>query len=155
MNKSNQPPVREFFINQLQELSTITFWLKKNLSFPTLILLEGTLGSGKTAFAKNFLSSYGIPENRVKSPTFSLINRYQIEKLKFAHLDLYRLEKPDPFLLEEIKEILSDQSTIVLIEWSEKLDMSSLYDKASQVYLLNLTLLENNFRKVQIYVKKN
>ncbi|MFA6231578.1 MAG: tRNA (adenosine(37)-N6)-threonylcarbamoyltransferase complex ATPase subunit type 1 TsaE [Rhodanobacter sp.] len=83
-----------------------------------VIYLEGPLGAGKTSFARALLTEWGVGE-RVKSPTYSLVETYAVGDLAAWHLDLYRIA--DPGELEWLGlDALSDLSALVLIEWSER-----------------------------------
>ncbi|MCR0983391.1 tRNA (adenosine(37)-N6)-threonylcarbamoyltransferase complex ATPase subunit type 1 TsaE [Roseomonas populi] len=83
------------------------------------ILLDGPLGAGKSAFARAFLrAAAGNPALEVPSPTFTLVQSYDLPGGPAHHMDLYRLEGPDalPELgWEEMRE------GIVLVEWPERL----------------------------------
>jgi tRNA threonylcarbamoyladenosine biosynthesis protein TsaE len=83
-----------------------------------IIFLQGELGSGKTTFTRFFLQALGHC-GPVKSPTYTLVETYQLSKHLIFHLDLYRLQTP-----KEIVEIgLYDefnQVAIWLIEWPEQ-----------------------------------
>lgn len=80
--------------------------------------LHGPLGAGKTSFARALLTSLGVGE-RVKSPTYSLIEGYNAQGRPAWHLDLYRIA--DPAELEWLGlDALSDPAAIVLVEWPER-----------------------------------
>lgn len=82
-----------------------------------VINLEGPLGAGKTSFARALLTAWGVGE-RVKSPTYSLVETYAVGDRAAWHLDLYRIA--DPGELEWLGlDALSDPTAVVLIEWSE------------------------------------
>ena len=90
-----------------------------------LVLLTGSLGAGKTAFARGFAKGIGINAN-VTSPSYTLMNLYKTDDKTLLHLDLYRVN-----CLEEIIDIglyeYLDSGVPCLIEWSEKLpELSSL-----------------------------
>lgn len=87
-----------------------------------MILLKGELGAGKTAFTKELAEQYGLFKNRIKSPTFTLINQYCInEDTPFYHLDLYRLNEIEQFFRENLEEILEQPNLLIIVEWPEKL----------------------------------
>ena len=85
-----------------------------------VIYLKGTLGMGKSSFARAFIRSLSNTQNlEVPSPTFTLVQTYESLSKPVWHFDLYRLESP-----EEIDEIGIDEalsSAISLIEWPERL----------------------------------
>ena len=83
-----------------------------------VIYLHGDLGAGKTSFARAFLRALGVGE-RVKSPTYSLIESYRLGDRTAWHLDLYRIA--DPGELEWLGlDALADPSALVLVEWPER-----------------------------------
>ncbi len=100
-----------------------------------VLALEGDLGAGKTAFAQALAKELGVKE-RILSPTFLIMRKYQIPKFKiqinskaqtlknkldnFYHLDVYRLKDKEELLMLGFKEILKDSQNIVLIEWADK-----------------------------------
>lgn len=81
-----------------------------------LWLLQGDLGTGKTTFVQGYAAAHGIPVTQVKSPTFALLNEYD----GWVHVDAYRLEAEDAFLLEQIQEYM-ERGFMVLVEWPERL----------------------------------
>ena len=87
-----------------------------------VVALEGELGAGKTVFAKAFAKALGIRET-ITSPTFVILKRYKIKDSQFTylfHIDAYRLKDYRELESLGIKDILSDRSNIVLIEWAER-----------------------------------
>lgn len=83
-----------------------------------VILLEGDLGAGKTTFARALLTSLGVGE-RIKSPTYSLIESYRIGDLQAHHLDLYRIAAADELEWLGLADLL-DANSLLLIEWPER-----------------------------------
>jgi len=79
--------------------------------------LKGTLGAGKSFFAKNFVNSLSEKDFEVLSPTFNLVYSYDTKKGEIFHFDLYRLKSAQE--LENIGFFDALQSGITLIEWPE------------------------------------
>lgn len=81
-----------------------------------VIYLEGDLGAGKTTFARGFIQSFGF--DRVKSPTYALVESYQNNDINIHHFDCYRLSDPEELEYIGIREY-SGPGHIQLIEWAE------------------------------------
>lgn len=84
-----------------------------------VILLEGGLGAGKTLLTKGILYALDFDVDEVTSPSFTLVNRYDA-RFTVYHLDLWRIESNAAFAVG-LEEILEDETAIVIIEWSERL----------------------------------
>ena len=83
-----------------------------------VLYLHGSLGAGKTSFARALLTALGVGE-RVKSPTYSLVEGYMARGRPAWHLDLYRIA--DPGELEWLGlDALADPAALVLVEWPER-----------------------------------
>ncbi len=83
-----------------------------------VLYLHGPLGAGKTSFARVLLGASGVGE-RIKSPTYSLVEGYAAGARAAWHLDLYRIA--DPGELEWLGlDALSDPAALVLVEWPER-----------------------------------
>ncbi|HEX7113040.1 MAG TPA: tRNA (adenosine(37)-N6)-threonylcarbamoyltransferase complex ATPase subunit type 1 TsaE [Mizugakiibacter sp.] len=83
-----------------------------------VVYLHGELGAGKTSFARALLRALGVGE-RVKSPTYSLIESYRFDGRAAHHLDLYRIA--DPGELEYLGlDALAEPGSLVLVEWPER-----------------------------------
>ena len=83
-----------------------------------VLYLHGPLGAGKTSFARALLGASGVGE-RIKSPTYSLVEGYAAGTRPAWHLDLYRIA--DPGELEWLGlDALSDPAALVLVEWPER-----------------------------------
>jgi tRNA threonylcarbamoyladenosine biosynthesis protein TsaE len=91
--------------------------LADSLAPGSVVLLEGELGAGKTAFVRGLAIGLGAPEEDVSSPTFTLVQEYR-GRLPFLHADLYRLSgaEADDLGLDEL-----GGGGIVAIEWAAKL----------------------------------
>jgi tRNA threonylcarbamoyladenosine biosynthesis protein TsaE len=84
-----------------------------------VIALKGDLGTGKTTFARAFIRAHGNREEEVPSPTFTLLQVYNLDPTAIWHFDLYRLNSPEDAWELGIEEAFSDG--ITLIEWPERL----------------------------------
>ena len=81
------------------------------------IHLRGDLGAGKTFFTRALLRAAGIT-GRIKSPSYALLESYNLSNLYFYHLDFYRFSDPQEWLDAGFRDILH-RDNIVLIEWPE------------------------------------
>ena len=104
--------------NQTEELA---LKIRKKLKIGSIVFLYGEMGVGKTTFIKylinNLQKENKLKQTEVTSPTFNLLNEYQINQIKISHYDLFRL-KTD----EELKNLgLFEDSlnTITLVEWPQ------------------------------------
>ena len=109
----------------------------------TIISLRGSLGAGKTVFAKGFAEGLGITE-AIVSPTFTLVQEYD-GRLKLYHLDLYRLSGEDEFESMGGEDFLYSDG-VALIEWSEKIE-DMLPD---DTIFINITINEDLTRSIEI-----
>ena len=84
----------------------------------SIIFLLGDLGAGKTTFTKGILRGLGHSES-VKSPTYTLLEPYDLDLCKVFHFDLYRINDPLELDFLGFDEIL-DGPGIKLIEWADR-----------------------------------
>ena len=81
---------RNYLVPFIKNYPPIFRELNLNFGKKTIILLKGQLGSGKTTFVKELLS-YKYKFNNVNSPTFGIINTYDVKENLIFHYDLYRI----------------------------------------------------------------
>lgn len=92
--------------------------LARDLRGGQLVTLSGDLGAGKTTLVRGMLRGLGFG-GRVKSPSYGLVETYELDGLVVHHLDLYRLSDPGELEFLGLEDLLADDS-VVLVEWPER-----------------------------------
>ena len=95
----------------------------KYLKGGEFIFLYGEMGVGKTTFVKYFINEFqklnNLPQTEITSPTFSLLNEYQLKVIRIKHYDLFRINRNEDIKNLDIFE--KDNKLITLIEWPQLL----------------------------------
>jgi tRNA threonylcarbamoyladenosine biosynthesis protein TsaE len=110
--------IRDVVITESEQATADTGARLARLLEPgAVVLLEGELGAGKTAFVRGLAIGLGAPEDDVSSPTFTLIQEYR-GRMTLLHADLYRVSgaEADELGLDEL-----GRDGVVAIEWAAKL----------------------------------
>lgn len=126
-----------------EETTALGRWLGERLRPGSLVLLQGTLGAGKTVFTKGIAEALSI-SSTITSPTFPIIQEYS-GRLGLNHIDLYRVDTSEDFEQLGILELL-DSEAISVIEWSDKM-RDQLPEEAIQV---NISIDPDGTRRISI-----
>ena len=96
----------------------------KYLKGGEFVFLYGEMGVGKTTFVKYFINEYqkinNLTQTEITSPTFSLLNEYQVKNIRIKHYDLFRINRKEDINNLDIFE--KDNKLITLIEWPKLID---------------------------------
>ena len=91
----------------------------KYLKGGEFVFLYGEMGVGKTTFVKYFINEYqkinNLTQSEITSPTFSLLNEYQVKDIRIKHYDLFRINRKEDINNLDIFE--KDNKLITFIEW--------------------------------------
>lgn len=114
-----------------------------------MIYLQGNLGAGKSFLTRSFIQYY-LPKQKVKSPTYTLIESYDLLKCSLHHFDLYRLCDPEELEFLAIRDLLTPPF-MAFVEWPDKgegvlpsadmvLSLAPNLEKGDSARVLTLTL---------------
>jgi tRNA threonylcarbamoyl adenosine modification protein YjeE len=109
--------MKKIVINSREEMANLAKEIALQAKVGDVIGLKGTLGAGKSFFAKNFVNALSKKVCEVLSPTFNLVYSYETKVGEVFHFDLYRLKSADE--LENIGFFDALHNGISLIEWPE------------------------------------
>ncbi len=109
----------EIITNSVKETKDYARKFAKTLKPSSVIAYFGSMGMGKTAFTSGIVEGLG-GEDMVSSPTFALVNEYELESMLVYHFDMYRVNSMDDLYSTGFFDYL-DMGAVLIIEWSENI----------------------------------
>ncbi len=98
--------------------------IARGLTVPSVVLLRGCLGTGKTTLARGIAVGLGLEDSSlVNSPSFTLVNIYQARH-PIYHVDLYRLEGERDFRSVGIEDFFGEDG-VTIIEWADRVPFAA------------------------------
>ena len=112
--------IKEFHTKSVEETEAVGKELALSIDNgkPCFIAMYGDLGVGKTAFVRG-LASVLAPGARVKSPTYTVVNKYEGKGVPLYHLDVYRINDDDELYSIGFDDYVREG--ICVVEWSENI----------------------------------
>ncbi len=107
----------EFITHSPEETRALGARLADALTGGEVVAFTGDLGAGKTAFVSGMAEALGV-EDRVTSPTFTIVNEYEGGRLPLFHFDMYRLGSADELFHIGWEDYLA-RGGVCAVEWSE------------------------------------
>jgi tRNA threonylcarbamoyladenosine biosynthesis protein TsaE len=83
-----------------------------------IIELSGPLGAGKTTFVRHLLRALGV-QGRIKSPTYAVVEPYEVDGLAISHFDFYRFDDPREWEDAGFRDVFG-RPGLKLVEWADK-----------------------------------
>lgn len=136
------------FTYRLNDIDATAANVLEHLNSKT-ILFNGAMGAGKTTFINALLKAMKS-EDVATSPTFSIVNEYQLPNDKAYHFDFYRIESIDEVYNFGIEDYLNSNSWLFM-EWAERIE--ALIPKDAQV--ITITTIDNTTRLLKLAIKPN
>ena len=136
-------------ISSEKKLEELANKILKKLKLNDVVFLYGEMGVGKTTFVKYLINGFQkknkLKQTEITSPTFNLLNEYQINQININHYDLFRLKTTKE--LKNLDLFADSLNTITVIEWPQII-------KVKPKNLIELTFkYEDNYKKRSVQIK--
>lgn len=145
----------EYLSHSAKETMDFAFNLASKLKIGDVVVLNGDLGSGKTKFTEGILKYFGL-ENEISSPTFTIVNEYNTEKINIYHFDVYRFSSSDEFYAIGGEDYFTQG--LCIIEWgtiisdalpNEYIEINfEKTDENDNFRLLKINTIGNKYNKI-------
>ncbi len=122
------------YLENAEETEQFGAELFMSLPSKSLVFLYGDLGAGKTTLVRGFLRAAGY-HGTVKSPTYTLVEEYEVGGRKIFHFDLYRVVDPEELEWMGIRDYF-DQDSLCFIEWPD--NGKGFLPKPDRIITLNM-----------------
>ena len=137
--------IRQLGAESFRDRTDAARQLAERLRVPSLVLLSGELGSGKTTITKGIISGLGVArEEEVTSPTFTLVHVFR-NHIKVYHVDLYRVESFHSFESLALEDAFAEPA-VVIIEWAERFTLRTDWPQVA----IHLEHVEADTRRITI-----
>ena len=131
-----------------EETKRVAAEFAKTLHGGEVVFLQGELGSGKTTFVKGLVEALGSVDD-ARSPTFAIMHLYEVshgEIKQVAHLDCYRLKRPEELLELGLEDLLERTDTVLVVEWPP----AELTPPADRVRRVTCATVDGQTRQIEI-----